>query len=130
MLGLHCSRKGGEFPSLRGKRSYNFTERRASILLSSGQKRAGLPDIQPSVVVISDIPSIESLEDRDMVMGLAHEDHHLTVGGLTAFYQLYQSAIRGVLVFWEKEWSTCLNELDKCVRVTVSVTGTPEQVQP
>jgi hypothetical protein len=122
--GLECYRENGNFPVLSGSSDRRFMERRVSlILVDSGYKKDGRGGgLKPAfrVVIINDNP---------IPMTFEKEDYHqwkkrgLVFKGLGASHHLFQASIFGVLKFWESQWVSCLDELDKSVSFRVSLLG-------
>lgn len=112
---MRCHREMGKFPSLLGSRSASFVERRMSVLcvwLGSPQ-HGGF-----RVLVLDDFQST-GREARMSEVFANWEDRHFIVRGGNAGYHLLQSVLHRMLMYWEKEWSSCLDELDESVNTKV-----------
>jgi hypothetical protein len=47
--------------------------------------------------------------------------HGFVFRGVRAGHHLFQAAIFHILNFWEPQWTTCLDELDKSVSIRVTL---------
>jgi hypothetical protein len=115
---IRCHREAGQFPSLPGAEISSFAERRMSVMC-----RWSYAEDQPTftVVTLGDFQSTR-LEARDSNDHFTDwEDRRFNVKGDNAGYHLLQSVLHRMLMFWEKEWSHCLDELDNAVNTKVGM---------
>jgi hypothetical protein len=117
---IRCNRESGEFPTLSGAVSSSFVEQRMSVFC----RWSYVSDPQQfTIVVLGDFQAekYEAQSSNDHFTDW--EDRNFTVRGGNASYHLLQSVIHRMLVFWEKEWSQCLDELEQSVNTQVSLDG-------
>lgn len=112
---MRCHRETGQFPSLLGLRSTSFVERRMSVLClwPKSPRHGGF-----RVLVLDDFQTT-AREARMSEVFTNWEDRHFIVRGGNAGYHLLQSVVHRMLIYWEKEWSSCLDELDESVNTKV-----------
>ena len=113
---VRCHRETGQFPSLSGARSAFFVERRMSVMC--------MWPIEPQhgsfrVLVLDDFQTTADKILSSSELFTDWEDRHFIVRGANAGYHLLQSVMHRMLIYWEEEWSNCLDELDESVNTKV-----------
>ncbi|KXX77813.1 hypothetical protein MMYC01_205953 [Madurella mycetomatis] len=109
---VRCHRETGNFPCLPGVSPRAFVEQRMSVVCrwSYHEEPQGF-----MVMILGDFQTVrvETQETNDLFTDW--EDRHFTVRGGNAGYHVLQSAMHRMLMYWEKEWSHCLDELESSV---------------
>ena len=67
-------------------------------------------------MVLSDFPEIGLCTEEDFKNW---KTSGIRIEGPASWQMAYQAAIFHLIPFWEKEWASCLDELDNSVRVKV-----------
>lgn len=113
---VQCARETGQFPSLSGTLASSFVERRMSVLC-----RWSYSDDPGSftVVVLGDFQSVRSEARDSNDLFTDWEGRRFTVRGKNAGYHVLQSALHRMLMYWEKEWTSCLDALENSVNTKV-----------
>jgi len=122
---VRCHRESGQFPALPGTPLSSFVERRMSVLC----RWSGADDARSfTIVVLGDFQNVrfEAHDSNDLLTDW--EDRQFVVKGDNAGYHLLQSVVHRMLMFWEKEWAHCLDELDNTVNTKVKPSQTPSKV--
>jgi hypothetical protein len=72
-----------------------------------------------TVVVFGDFQTVrfEAYDSNDLFTDW--EDRRLAVRGENAGYHVLQSALHRMMMYWEKEWTHCLDELENSVNTKV-----------
>ena len=114
--GLATSRESGIFPSLQNASTKRFTEKRLSVvcLASDFDYASSMPSFR--TIVINDFPEMIVFSEDDFNNW---RTSGLRIEGTTAWQMTFQASIFGLVPIWEREWATCLDELDNSVRVKV-----------
>ncbi|RYP61306.1 hypothetical protein DL770_009815 [Monosporascus sp. CRB-9-2] len=114
--GLATTRQSGVFPSLLKGMQRRFTEKRLSVvcLASDFNYKSGMPSFR--IMVLNDFLEITSCIEED---SKNWEAHGIRIEGPASWQMAYQAAIFYLIPFWEREWVSCLDELDNSVRVKV-----------
>jgi len=112
--GLVCHRESGYFPALGGTSNRCFTERRVSVIFQNFKSQPFLPLFK--ILILSDV-KIDEFEWASFEMP---DQDTLTVRGWRAGLQVFQLALQGIILTWEKQWKSCLDEVENCVRIQVS----------
>ena len=117
--GLSTSRQSGIFPSLYEGSKARFTEKRLSVicLVSGYNYTYDAPTFR--IIVITDFPELTTLTEDDFKNW---KSSGLKVQGKSSWQMAYQAVIFGLIPVWEREWVSCLDELDNSVRVKVRCT--------
>ncbi|KAK7754727.1 hypothetical protein SLS62_003285 [Diatrype stigma] len=112
--GLATSRQSGIFPTLLEGVEKRFTEKRLSVvcLASDFNYASGMPSFR--IMVFNDFPEISGLTEDDF---RNWKTYGLRIEGPAAWQMVYQATICHIVSIWEREWTSCLDELDNSVRV-------------
>ncbi len=115
--GLATSRQSGMFPTLLKGLERRFTEKRLSVvcLASDFNYASAMPSFR--IMVINDFPEIPGFTEDSF---RNWRTSGLKIEGPAAWQMAYQATIFGLIPIWEREWTSCLDELDNSVRVKVS----------
>lgn len=114
---LKFYREGGELPNLQDIRFSNCSERRLSVTFMSGPEIGDHGMTVFRVLLMTDgLYGIEKRIDTFMNWG----ERGFIASGPNAGYMIFQSVLHGMLVIWGTKWSSCLDEVNKCVSVNVS----------
>ncbi|KAM7208191.1 hypothetical protein V8F20_001471 [Naviculisporaceae sp. PSN 640] len=128
---LKCARESGRLSVLRGE-DIDFVEERHSLLLVSdgclfdNHHHSRGTKILPhfTILLIGELRDSKGYDAPPDVM--EWEERGFTARGERSGFMLFQSALHALLVWWEKEWSACLDMVDGCVRVKLfDVLGGP-----
>ena len=114
--GLATSRQSGIFPSFLKETKKRFTEKRLSVicLVSDYNYTYDAPAFR--IIIINDLPELTTLVEDDVKNW---RSSGLKIQGVAAWQMAYQATIFGLIPVWEREWASCLDELDNSVRVKV-----------
>lgn len=114
--GLATARQSGMFPSLQNASMKRFSEKRLCVvcLASDFDYASSMPTFR--ILVINDFPEMNSFSEDDFKNW---RSSGLKIEGILAWYMAYQATIFGLVPLWEREWASCLDELDNSVRVKV-----------
>ncbi|RYO83328.1 hypothetical protein DL766_000067 [Monosporascus sp. MC13-8B] len=112
--GLATTRQSGAFPSLLKGLERRFTEKRLSVvcLASDFNYKSGMPSFR--IMVVNDFPEITPCTEED---SKNWKTSGIRIEGPASWQMAYQAAIFYLIPFWEREWASCLDELDNSVRV-------------
>ncbi|KAL2021837.1 hypothetical protein VTK56DRAFT_6611 [Thermocarpiscus australiensis] len=113
---VRCHREAGQFPTLSGTRDSSFLERRMSVLC----RWAYSADRQFFTVVVLGDFQIANPARHASDRFTDWEDRHFVVRGENSGYHALQSAVHRMLMYWEKEWSQCLDELEQSVNTQLN----------
>lgn len=114
--GLATARQSGIFPTLLEGIERRFTEKRLSVvcLASDFHYGSGMPSFR--IMVFNDFPEISGFTEDDF---RNWKTSGFKIEGPASWQMAYQATIFHLVPIWEREWASCLDELDNSVRVKV-----------
>jgi hypothetical protein len=114
--GLDCSRSHGYFPVRSGESDRWFIESRTSLIFVDAGYTSTFRKPSFRIVVLND--SSAALTIRDVEFRKWTELGFI-FRGVRVGHQLFQATIYEAIGHWEKQWSGCLDELEKGVQFRV-----------
>lgn len=122
---LRLGRETGRFPSLSPEDSESFIERRMSVSCRwLDEPKDGKPR-SFQILLIGDFQSVKQNVHERNDLFTDWQDRRFVVRGGNAGYHTLQSVVHRMMVFWEKDWSNCLDGLENAVNTQVRPHGVP-----